>query len=262
FCKAHFYHNENMCGITGIFTKEIIDGSAINQSLQSIKHRGPDNSLCAAFIKREFHFLSNDLSDKETSGIYQKNSQYESDNWIGFNRLSIIDLSNNGMQPFYDPATQTAFMLNGEVYNFSELKENHLKGETFHSHSDSEVAFRLWLKFGDTFIHKLRGMFVIVVVEYARGKVKIWRDRFGIKPLYYALTEGQFVFCSEMKGIFRSGRIRKEIVPKYLAHLYYLHANFAPNTLYKDVFSLEAGTKLEVDTRTFQSRKEKYWTLE
>lgn len=251
-----------MCGITGIFTKEIIDGSAINQSLQSIKHRGPDNSLCAAFIKREFHFLSNDLSDKETSGIYQKNSQYESDNWIGFNRLSIIDLSNNGMQPFYDPATQTAFMLNGEVYNFSELKENYLKTEPFNSQSDTEVAFKLYLKFGDDFIHKLRGMFVIMVVEYSQEKVKIWRDRFGVKPLYYTITDRQFIFCSEMKGIFQTGRVKKEIEPKHLAHVYYLHSNFAPNTLYKNVMSLEAGMKLEVDTKSFRFQKERYWRLE
>lgn len=250
-----------MCGISGIFTKESIDGVAITNSLKSIQHRGPDNSLCAIYQNQQIQFLSNDLSDTETSETYPNLFDKESTNWIGFNRLSIIDLSNNGMQPFYDEKSQTGFMLNGEVYNFSELKENELKGEKFHSQSDSEVAFRLYLKLGDAFIHKLRGMFVISVIEYDKGKVKIWRDRFGIKPLYYHISNEQFIFSSEMKGIFETGKLKKEISPRHLAHIYYLHSNFAPNTLYKNVFSLEAGTKLEVDLSSFSLKKEKYWTL-
>lgn len=250
-----------MCGISGIFTKEKINGRAISKSLESIQHRGPDNSLCGTFNHQKFQFLSHKLSDKETKSSYQNAETVESGNWIGFNRLSIIDLSNNGMQPFYDEASLTAFMLNGEIYNFSELKANELRNESFISNSDTEVAFKLYLKFGDEFIHKLRGMFVISVVDYAKGKVKIWRDRFGVKPIYYFINDHQFIFSSEMKGLFATELIQKEIEPKHLAHIYYLHSNFAPNTLYKNVFGLEAGAKLEVDVNSFQIRKEKYWEL-
>lgn len=251
-----------MCGISGIFTKKKINGRAISQSLESIQHRGPDNSLCGSFNDQKFQFLSHELSDNETKSSYQNAESVESDNWIGFNRLSIIDLSNNGMQPYYDAASQTAFMLNGEIYNFSELRETELKNETFISNSDTEVAFKLYLKFGDEFVHKLRGMFVISVVDYAKGKVKIWRDRFGVKPLYYTINTEKFIFSSEMKGLFWTELIQKEIEPKHLAHVYYLHANFARNTIYKNVFSLEPATKLEVDFNSFELKKEKYWTLQ
>lgn len=250
-----------MCGISGIFTKEKINGRAISQSLKSIQHRGPDNSLCGIYKNQKFQFLSNEISDNETKSYYINSENEQSDNWIGFNRLSIIDLSNNGMQPFYDESSQTAFMLNGEIYNFSELRDNELRNESFISNSDTEVAFKLYLKFGDEFIHKLRGMFTIVVVEYISGKVKIWRDRFGVKPLYYIINEHQFIFSSEMKGLFATELIQKEIETKHLAHIYYLNSNFAPNTLYQNIFCLEAATKLEVDFNSFQFKKVKYWEL-
>lgn len=251
-----------MCGISGIFTKENLNGYAISQSLKSISHRGPDNSLSGCFRNQGFNFYSNEISDAETQNKFPEAYQFESNNWIGFNRLSIIDLTNNGMQPFYDKASQTAFMLNGEIYNFSQLKKIELKGETFQSQTDTEVAFKLYLKLGDEFIHKLRGMFVISIIEYSKGKVKLWRDRFGIKPIYYHLSNQQFIFSSEIKGVFETQLLKKEMESKHLAHIYYLHSNFAPNTLYKNIYSLEAGTKLEVDINSFKSKKAKYWTLE
>ncbi len=251
-----------MCGISGIFTKQNIEGKFISDSLKSIRHRGPDNSLCAGYMDNKFRFYSNELSNQETRERFPAIENESSNNWIGFNRLSIIDLSNNGMQPFYDEETQTAFMLNGEIYNFKELKKSHLNEELFWSESDTEVAFKLYLKLGNEFVHELRGMFTIVVVEYGKHKVKIWRDRFGIKPLYYFADNEKFVFSSEMRGIFETGLVRKEISEKHLAHLYYLQSTFAPNSLYKNVYSLEAGGKIELDLQDFSFQKEKYWTLE
>lgn len=251
-----------MCGISGIFTKQNIEGKLISDSLKSIKHRGPDNSLCASYTNNIFRFYSNELSNPDTSQTFPSIENESSNNWIGFNRLSIIDLSNNGMQPFYDEVTHTAFMLNGEVYNFKELRKNYLREEKFRSDSDTEVAFKLYLKFGDEFIHKIRGMFSIVVVDYKKQKLKIWRDRFGIKPLYYYTDKEKFIFSSEMRGIFETGLIEKIISEKHLAHIYYLQSTFAPNTLYKNVYSLEAGSKIEVDFQDFTFQKDKYWTLE
>ena len=71
-------------------------------------------------------------------------------------------------------------MLNGEIYNFKELKKKELKSETFQSNSDTEVAFRLYLKYGDSFVNLLRGMFTVVIVEFGKKKLKVWRDSFGI----------------------------------------------------------------------------------
>ncbi len=250
-----------MCGISGIFTKDLVEGATIYESLKSIQHRGPDNSIVGAYKNQQFKFLSCPISGDFTKDKYPDCREILSDNWIGFNRLSIIDLSSNGDQPFYDLSTQTAFMLNGEVYNFLELKENELKGENFFSSTDSEVAFKLYLKYGDDFVYRLRGMFAITIVDYRTHKVKIWRDPMGIKPMYYFIDKNQFIFSSEMNGIFKTKKVQKEINPKNLAHIFYLHSNFAPNTLYKSIQIIEPGQKIEVNFKNFEIKKEKYWTL-
>ena len=250
-----------MCGFSGVFTKQIIDDKALLQSLNAIKHRGPDNTIHATY-KEEFTCFSSELSDQETQDNYSTSVQYESNNWIGFNRLSILDLSNEGMQPFYDKVTNTAFLFNGEVYNFSTLKADFLQDVTFKSNSDTEVIFHLYLKLGDEFIHHLRGMFAIVVIDYNNHQLKVWRDRFGIKPFYYFVDKKQFIFSSEIKGIFATNLVDKKINYQHLAYSLYLNTNFAPNTIYEGIHSLEAAKQLTVDLTHFQISKETYWTLD
>lgn len=250
-----------MCGISGIFSKQEMDGNSITRSLKSIHHRGPDDSISGTYKEGKFNYYSNELSRQETRLKYPSAENILSENWIGFNRLSIIDLSSNAMQPFYDENSETAFMLNGEIYNFKELKKKELKSETFQSNSDTEVAFRLYLKYGDSFVNLLRGMFTIVIVEYGKKKLKIWRDRFGIKPLFYHISPENFIFSSEMRGIFETGKLEKKISRKHLAHLFYLQSNFAPHTMYENIYSLEAGTRLELNLEKFELKKEKYWNL-
>ncbi|WP_068596948.1 asparagine synthase (glutamine-hydrolyzing) [Vaginella massiliensis] len=250
-----------MCGFSGIFTKQKINDAAILRSLAAIKHRGPDNTIHATF-SNDFSGFSSALSDTETQEKLPLSDGIESDNWIGFNRLSIMDLSNRGMQPFYDEVTKTAFLFNGEVYNFGALKNEFLQNVEFKSKSDSEVVFQLYLKLGDDFVHHLRGMFAIVVVDYAHSRLKVWRDRFGIKPFYYYLDNHQFVFSSEIKGIFDTNFVEKIIDYQHLAYSFYLNTNFAPNTIYRDAKSLEAATQLTVDLSNFEHSKKTYWTLD
>lgn len=250
-----------MCGISGIFSKNKLYDSSIINSLESIKHRGPNNTVHASFIANDFHLFSSQLSSQKTQIELQNSTEIVSNNWIGFNRLSIIDLSDNSMQPFYDNDSQTAFLFNGEIYNYKELRENFLTDITFISDSDSEVVFQLYLKLGDDFIHHLRGMFVITLVNYSTNKLKVWRDRFGIKPFYYFLDEEKFIFSSEIKGIFATDFVKKGIDFKHLAYTYYLNTSFAPNTVYQQIKSLEAATKLTVNLTNFTCEKEIYWTL-
>lgn len=251
-----------MCGISGVFSKHKLSDSSIINSLQSIKHRGPNNTIHTSFFEEEFHFYSSKLSDEQTQLDLEKSNGIQSNNWIGFNRLSILDLSNNGMQPFFDADTKVAFMMNGEVYNYKELREQFLNETEFISDSDSEVVFKLYLKFGDEFIHHLRGMFAISIIDYKNNEAKILRDRFGIKPLYYFLSNEKFIFSSEIKGIFETDLVQKEIDFEQLAHTYYLSTNFSPNTVYQHILSVEPASKLTVDLNTFQSAKEIYWQLD
>lgn len=251
-----------MCGISGIFSKNKLTDTSIIESLQSIKHRGPNNTIHTSYFNEELHFFSSKLSDKETQSNLINSKSIISNNWIGFNRLSILDLSNNGMQPFYDKKTNTSFLLNGEIYNFKELKEKYLKNIQFNSDSDTEVIFNLYLKLGDDFIQHLRGMFIIVVIDYNKHKIKIWRDRFGIKPLYYFLDKENFIFSSEIKGIFTTELVNKKINYKHLAYSMYLNTSFSPYTIYDHINSLEPATKITIDFSTFKIEKEIYWQLE
>ncbi|HBX62722.1 MAG TPA: hypothetical protein DEG63_06480, partial [Flavobacteriaceae bacterium] len=250
-----------MCGISGIFSKNKLSDSSILNSLKSIKHRGPNNTIHISFFDKEIHFYSSQLSDKRTQFDLRNSDGIQTNNWIGFNRLSIIDLSNNGMQPFYDNDAKISFMMNGEVYNFKELRNEFLSDVDFISNSDSEVAFQLYLKLGDDFVQHLRGMFVIVIVDYQKNEVNIWRDRFGIKPFYYFLDEENFIFSSEIEGIFATDLVQKEINFKHLAYTFYLNSSFAPNTIYNNIYSLEAATQLKVDLSNFKSDKKQYWQL-
>ncbi|WP_333660376.1 asparagine synthase (glutamine-hydrolyzing) [Chishuiella changwenlii] len=251
-----------MCGISGIFSKKEINDSSIINSLKSIKHRGLNNTIHASFLDNVYNLYSSELSNQITQKKLKESKNKQSKNWIGFNRLSIVDLTENGMQPFYDEATKTSFMMNGEVYNFKTLKKEFLQDEQFTSETDSEVVFKLYLKFGDSFVEYLKGMFVIVITNHQNNTINVWRDRFGIKPFYYFLDKQKFIFSSEINGIFTTNLVDKKINYKHLAYTFYLNTNFAPNTIYHNIQSLEPATKLTVDLNNFSFTKTIYWRLD
>jgi asparagine synthase (glutamine-hydrolysing) len=247
-----------MCGFSGIVSQEIHDPHCLVQSLQAIKHRGPDDSRIYSF---ETGFSSLPFSNATSKAKFAPFSQ-PSSAMFGFNRLSIVDLSDKGMQPFVDDKNQTLFMMNGEVYNYKELRQTYLSDVPFASDSDSEVAFRLYQKLGDDFIHLLRGMYAIVVYNKSSKQLKAWRDPMGIKPLYYAVLNDGIVFSSEMKGIFATGLLNKNIDPQGLAYSMYLGTCPSPITLYKDVQSLRPGHMLLFQSQTNRVLETMFWALD
>ena len=248
-----------MCGFSGVISKGEIPQQMILDSISKIKHRGPDDTLVFAGDKK---FYSCELSNPASKINFPHLSlDKKSNQFFAFNRLSIVDLSENAMQPFYDDEKEVVFMLNGEIYNYAELKNEFLSTVVFISQSDSEVAFRLYLKFGDEFIHLLRGMFSIVVYDFKNNQLKAWRDRLGMKPFYYAIKNGIFVFSSEMKGIFATHVINKEINYQGLAYSMYLATCPSPLTIFKDISSLQAGYKLEYSITSGEIKTDHYWHL-
>ena len=248
-----------MCGFSGIISPNTVSSELILKSIKAIKHRGPDDSLLfagdGAFYSCD---LSSEVSQQRLKKLY---SNSFSDLYLGFNRLSIVDLSENGMQPFYDEQTGMVFMLNGEVYNYADLRQKFLLEEPFQSQTDSEVAFRLYLKLGDDFVQQLRGMFSIVLYDFKTKRLKAWRDRLGMKPFYYALVNGTFVFSSEMKGIFATGLIQQEYNYQGLAYSMYLSTCPSPLTIYQQINSLQAGHFLAYSTDSLQIVTSPYWRL-
>lgn len=120
---------------------------------------------------------------------------------FGFRRLSIIDLSPLGHQPMINEITGDIIVFNGEVYNYQELEGLEEIGHQFKSNSDTEVVLRAFQQWGTGCINRFNGMFAIALYNPAANKVQIFRDRAGVKPLYYYWDGELFLFGSEIKGI-------------------------------------------------------------
>lgn len=183
---------------------------------------------------------------------------------LAFARLAIIDLSKHGMQPMFSENGQVGLVFNGEIYGYQKLKEQLIKkGYRFRSTSDTEVVLNAYLEWGDKFISRIDGMFGLAVYDNRDQTIKLFRDRLGIKPLYYYYDGLNFGFSSELKGIVNmcntiSFEVDNTAVYDYLHCLYIPE----PKTYYKKVYKLLPGHKLVYDLRNRKIIKEAaYWKL-
>lgn len=175
-----------MCGICGklnLKTGIPIQLSLIKSMMNVMVHRGPDDE-----------------------GVYITDQVA-----LGHRRLSIIDL-NTGKQPISNEDQTVWVVFNGEIYNYKELRDFLLqKGHFFKTCTDTEVLVHLYEEFGDEMVSKLRGMFAFAIWDSKENILLIARDRVGIKPLYYCLTNDSILFASEMKSILEDPAVRKDI---------------------------------------------------
>lgn len=224
-----------MCGICGFYSKKNIGCEHLKAMNDTMIHRGPDDS---------------------GEEIYEAKNGYR----VGLaqRRLSIIDLSDSGHQPMTSIDSRISIVFNGEIYNYLELKKELLK-YSFHTSSDTEVILAAYLKWGPSCVEHFNGMFAIAIYDRSSEEIWLFRDRIGKKPLYYWLDEQGLVFASELKAImscpgFRKD-IRRDILPRYLVHGYIN----APDTVFKDVYKLESGSRL----RYFNGKADtyKYWDI-
>lgn len=222
-----------MCGIVGFIGKstEALD---LDAALNTLFHRGPDfgDSL------------------KEKVG--------DSEVYLGHRRLSIIDLSEEGNQPMSEKGVTLVF--NGEIYNYRELKRAHLNDEKFHSSSDTEVALKLYLKFGSDFVRHLNGDFAMAILDRNRRELWCIRDRIGVKPFYIYESGDLFGFASEIKA-FRAAGI--QLTPREDALGKFLVFKYSPRqeTLYWEVRRLAPSSILRYDLDSGKKSEEKYWDL-
>lgn len=226
-----------MCGICGVLnfgnSVETVDTSLLTKMSDSIAHRGPDDSGTFISPNRKLGF--------------------------GFRRLSIVDLSPAGHQPMQTPDGQVTIMLNGEIYNHLVLrKEFEAKGCRYRSRSDTETILYAYQQYGVEFVHKLLGMFAIALWDEPRQRLVLVRDRIGIKPIYYTITNGKFIFGSEIKALLQHPDVHREMDEEALSHYLTFLIPPAPYTLFKNIFKLEAGHRLVVDM-SGNIRKEQYW---
>lgn len=229
-----------MCGIVGAWVKGTCDGAEemIGRAAATLTHRGPDDQ-----------------------GMVQIATSVDDGKIVfGHRRLSIIDLSDAGHQPMYDPETGNCIVYNGEVFNFSELRAELEKlGCRFRSDCDTEVilySYRVW---GRDCIRRWRGMFAAAIWDATRQELFLVRDRLGIKPLYYSYTEGQFLFASELRALLATGLVERKIDLAALNTYLMFGAVQDPLTLIEDVRSLPAAHTLTVKADGIELQE--YWEL-
>jgi asparagine synthase (glutamine-hydrolysing) len=220
-----------MCGISGIINKN--GNTNLNDEIKRIndliEHRGPDSE--GFYFEKNFAF--------------------------GHRRLSILDLSSDGHQPMHY-LDKYVITYNGEVYNYLEIKEELLQnGYIFKSHTDTEVIIASYDMWGEECVHKFNGMWSFAIYDKEKRIIFCSRDRFGVKPFYYAEIDDKFIFGSEIKQLlefFEERYVNKRILMDYLVIGYEEHTN---ETFFENIFKLEQSHNLlyDLETNTFEIKK-------
>ena len=179
---------------------------------------------------------------------------------IGHRRLSIIDLE-TGHQPIHNEDETLWIVYNGEVYNFRELRsELEALGHRFYTRTDTEVLLHAYEEYGEECVSRFNGMFALAILDRSRRSLFLARDHFGIKPLYYHESSGNFLFASEIKALLEwPGLAREpddEIIYEYLMYGWHEHR---PETFFKGIRKLPAAHYMVVDENGV--RTERYWDV-
>lgn len=209
-----------MCGIAGIidFRGRSVEPAEIRKLTDQIAHRGPDGDGYWFSAQRDVA--------------------------LGHRRLAIIDPGPGGHQPMASGDGRHVIVFNGEIYNFLELRtELENFGEKFHSESDTEVILAAWRNWREGMLTRFNGMWALAIYDTESGELFLARDRFGIKPLLYALTPERFVFASEHRALVRSGLIRTSIDSDVARRLMLdaFSVEGSERTLSREVRRLQAG---------------------
>jgi asparagine synthase (glutamine-hydrolysing) len=220
-----------ICGIVGADNESPETRQTLERMVRVMKHRGPDDE---DFYLDEFIAL-------------------------GHGRLSIIDIELGG-QPMPNEDRSVWIVLNGEIYNYIELREELVaKGHVFHTRSDTEVVLHSYEEYGEACVSNFNGMFAFAIWDKPKRKLLLARDRVGIKPLYYTQQEGQFLFASEIKALLESQICKRRAdmasVAEYMVRSYVT----GEKTFLSDVRKLEPGHVLILEQGLV--KKSKYWDV-
>src|SRR5436190_22314371 len=211
-----------MCGICGQFNfarNEPVEPDTIRRMTQTMVHRGPDD---------EGYFISGPVG-------------------LGFRRLSIIDLA-GGHQPMSDAEESVWVILNGEIYNFKELRiELEERGHRFRTNSDTEVIIHGYKEWGAEVLNHLNGMFGLASWDVKDHRLVVARDAMGIKLIYYRIANGQLTFGSEIRAVLAAQDSKPEVNPVALNLFLRFRYTPSPLTIFRDVRKLAPGTMLVVE---------------
>jgi asparagine synthase (glutamine-hydrolysing) len=223
-----------MCGICGVlnFDGREVGSALLKKMTDSIAHRGPDGE-----------------------GWYQSKGL-----GFGHRRLAIVDLSPLGHQPMVSQDTRYALTYNGEIYNFREIRSELIsKGYSFLSQTDSEVVLHAWAEWGQACVLKFNGMFAFAIWDSVQEDLFLVRDRYGIKPLYYAHIGNSIVFGSEQRAINEHPAVKATLDKRALLEYFTFQNIFTDRTFVENIKILPAGTILSINAQTQKISKHQYW---
>jgi asparagine synthase (glutamine-hydrolysing) len=244
-----------MCGIAGLVAARgrRVDSASAAMIVRVLAHRGPD----------DVGFLSSSGGTvrvaRETAGV-----DSAADLYLIHRRLSILDLSPKGWQPMSYGDGRYHIILNGEIYNYLELRsELEALGHRFRSTSDTEVLLAAWSEWGAAMLPRLVGMFAFALLDTQSRRLVLVRDFFGIKPLYYCDFAAGFAFASELKALTPLDGVSRAIDPEplyfYLRHGMTEHDD---RTLFASIRQLPAAHLMEIDLDDPSKRSvRRYWSL-
>jgi len=225
-----------MCGIAGWINLRQSDS---NDSAEPVLH-----SMCQTILHR----------GPNSEGLWIDDTVA-----LGMRRLSIIDLV-TGDQPVFNCDRSVIVMMNGELYNYREVRaELEKKGHKFTTKSDTEILPHLYEEYGDGLLEHVNGMYAFSLWDAKRKKLIIARDRFGEKPLYYGVFDGKLIWASELKSIIAHPSVQPELDLNALRHYVSFDYVPAPMSIFKGVHKLPAAHVLTVENGEVRTRR--YWDI-
>lgn len=220
-----------MCGFFGIFSPNGVnfENKKFENLTNLLHHRGPDQNG---------YFVDKNIN-------------------LGFKRLSIIDIK-NGKQPFISQNKRFIIVFNGEIYNYKILKENLIsKNINLKTNSDTEVLIETISNFGLESIDKINGMFAFVLYDTKKNCIYLFRDRLGIKPIFFYFDNKKILFSSEIKPLISSNLFSKEINYNALSSYFSFRFNYGVGNFFKNIQSVEPGTYIKMSNNQLSNHR--YW---
>ena len=271
-----------MCGIVGTLSlnQPSVNINYAKGMADKIAHRGPDDagylfvhtgarhinnvSFYHNLTDYEFKSIEDMLPIIESESVQKELKSHDYDLYMGHRRLSILDISRAGHQPMSDLSKNIWIAYNGEIYNFKELRiELESLGHRLKSNTDTEVIIYAYIEWGIECIKRFNGMFAFSLYDNFKKKFYLVRDRYGIKPIYYHITnENTLIYASEIKSILEYKDYQTEVDKEALLEYFTFQNIFTNKTLHKNIQILEAGHYFEIDLQSKEIAKKEYWDFD
>jgi asparagine synthase (glutamine-hydrolysing) len=225
-----------MCGLAGWVASRTVDEAILRRMTDALIHRGPD-----------------------ADGFYVSPDRRVG---LGHRRLSIIDLA-TGDQPISNEDGTIWVIFNGEIYNFPDLRDDlERAGHRFATNSDTEVIVHAYEHYGEDCVHRLNGMFAFALYDQPAQRVFLARDRFGEKPLHYAVVDGDFLFGSEIKALLAHPGVSRTVDLRAFARYLVYEYVPSPSSIFREIRKLPPAHRMTYDVRSGAIHLSRYWDLE